>query len=199
MKRKLSLAAALLLVCTSAYAQHEHEKKPAAPPMDPAMEAMMKAGMPGEQHKKLGTMAGSWTAKVSMWMGPGTEPMLSDGTSTSQWVLDGRYLEQRFHGSMMGTPFDGLGYTGYDNLKQQYWATWMDSGSTGVFLATGSATDAKTMSFSGTMADPMTGKDTTTETRLLLTDADHHTMEMWGPAPDGKNFKMMEIRYTRKK
>jgi hypothetical protein len=24
-------------------------------------------------------------------------------------------------------------------------------------------------------------------------------MEMWGPAPDGTNFKMMEIAYSRKK
>jgi len=32
-----------------------------------------------------------------------------------------------------------------------------------------------------------------------IADADHHVMEMWGPDPTGKQFKTMEIRYTRKK
>ena len=67
MKVKLSLAAALLLVCPVAFGQ---DKK--APPMDPAMmEAMMKAGTPGDAHKALEPFAGSWTTKVTSWMAPG--------------------------------------------------------------------------------------------------------------------------------
>src|SRR5690349_2051613 len=114
MKVKLSLAAGLLLVCTSAFAQHDHgEKKP--PAMDPAaMEAMMKAGTPGDAHKALNGFAGSWTASSKMWMMPGADPMTMDGTAEMKWVLDGHYLEQRFTGSFMGMPFTGLGYVGYD-------------------------------------------------------------------------------------
>ena len=196
MKVKLSLAAALLVVCTGALAQHDHDKK--APAMDPAMmEAMMKAGTPGDAHKALGGFAGSWTAKVTMWMMPGTDPVVSDATAETKWALDGHVLEQRFSGNMMGMPFTGLGYTGYDNVKKQYWSTWMDSMSTGMMLATGSA-NGNTWSYSGTAADPMTGKDATMNIKVVVKDADHHTMEMWGPAPDGKNYRMMEIAYSRK-
>ena len=36
-------------------------------------------------------------------------------------------------------------------------------------------------------------------TSAVVVDNDHHMMEMWGPDPTGKNYKMMEITYTRKK
>ena len=199
MKTRLSLAAALLLVCSSMFAQHDHGKPQDAPPMDPAMmEAMMKAGTPGDAHKKLDVFTGTWTTKVTSWMAPGAPPMVMEGTAEAKWTMGGRYVEQRFAGNFMGMPFEGLGYTGYDNVKKQYWSTWMDNMSTSMMTSTGNM-DGKAWSFTGMMTDPMSGKDMRSDTKIVVTDADHHTMEMWSPAPDGKMFKMMEIAYSRKK
>ncbi|MEO8192181.1 MAG: DUF1579 family protein, partial [Acidobacteriota bacterium] len=55
------------------------------------------------------------------------------------------------------------------------------------------------MDMSASMADPVTGKMMTVREKVEIADNDHHRFEMWGPAPDGKNFKMMEIEYTRRK
>lgn len=193
---KKVLAGALVLCSLTAFAQ---DKKPAPPPMDAAaMEAMMKAGTPAEAHKALNEFVGTWDTKISMWMAPGTDPMVSTGTSENRWIMGGRYLEQRFNGSVMGAPFEGIGYTGYDNMKKQYWGVWMDNMSTWLMLSTGQR-DGKTYSFDATMPDPMTGKDAQIQEKITMVDADHHTMEMWGPGPDGKTFKMMEIAYSRKK
>jgi hypothetical protein len=198
MKLKLSLTT--LVLCAFAFtavADHDHDKKPA---MDPAMmEAMMKAGVPGDPHKRLDCLVGSWDTKITFWMMPGADPMSSAGTSTNQWVMGGRYLEQRYKGDFAGAPFEGLGYTGYDNVKKQYWGTWMDNMSTSMMTSVGSASsDGKTWEFTATMSDPMTGKDSTSKEKITIHDANHHTMEMWGPGPDGKDFKTMEIGYTRK-
>ena len=163
------------------------------------MEAMAKAATPGEAHKRLDAFAGSWTTKMTMWMAPGAPPASGEGTSENRWALGGRYLEQRFKGSFMGMPFEGLGYTGYDNVKKQYWGVWMDNMSTGTMLSTGWMPDGKTWLFSGTFADPMSGKDTRMEERITINSADQHTMEMWGPGPDGAMMKSMEIVFTRKK
>jgi hypothetical protein len=201
MKLKVCLTGALLCAFAfTAVAQHDHDAT-AKPTMDPAMmEAMMKAGIPGDQHKKLDAMVGSWDTKVTMWPMPGADPMTSVGTSTNTWTMGGRYLEQRFKGDFAGMPFEGLGYTGYDNVKKQYWGTWIDNMSTGMMTSVGtSASDGKTWEFTGTMADPMTGKDSMVKEKVTVTDADHHMMEMWGPGPDGKMYKSMEIAYTRKK
>ena len=196
-RSRVTLAIALLFVCSTLLAQHDHDAK--KPAMDPAMmEAMMKAGTPGDAHKKLDAFTGTWITKSTFWPVPGADPMTMDGTSENRWIMGGRILEQKFQGSFMGMPFEGTGYSGYDNVKKQYWATWMDSMSTGFFLTTGSV-DGNTWTYSGMMPDPMTGKDVRSDSKVIVTDADHHTMEMYGPGPDGKMFKNMEMTYTRKK
>src|SRR5688572_20287592 len=122
---RFKLALATLLVCTTALAQHDHGSAPKKPEMDPAMmEAMMKASTPGAPHKMLEGMVGTWDAKISMWMMPGADPMTSTGVAESKMIFGGRFVEQRFKGDFMGVPFEGLGYTGYDNVKQQYFSTW---------------------------------------------------------------------------
>ena len=200
MKIKVLAGALLIVFASAALAQHDHAKPAEKPPMDPAMmEAMMKAGTPGDPHKALDGMTGSWNAKVTSWMAPGADPMVMEGTAENKWVMGGRYMEQRFSGNFMGMPFEGLGYTGYDNVKKQYWGTWMDNMSTGMMMTTGTATDAKTWTFTGMMADPMTGKDMKVDEKITWVDADHHNMEMWCPGPDGKAFKNMLIEYSRKK
>ena len=198
MRSKCTFALALLLLSVVAIA----DDKPAAkkPEMDPAMmEAMMKAGTPGPAHKMLDGMIGSWDTKVTAWMMPGADPMISTGTSDNKWIMGGRYVEQRFKGDMMGMTFEGIGYMGYDNVKKEYFGTWMDSMSTGMMTSVGTGGSGNTMTFKGTFADPMTGKDVTCDEKMTIIDADHSTFEMWVPGPDGKMFKTMEIAYSRKK
>src|SRR6476620_10491158 len=98
----------------------------------------------------------------------------------------------------MGQPFSGIGYTGYDNVMKKYVGTWMDTASTGVMTSKGTLT-GNVMKSTATMSDPMTGKMSTMTMKTTVADNDHHTMEMWGAGPNGKNYKMMEITYTRKK
>ena len=197
MKMKVWMALALLVVCTSVVADEPKKEMPAD--QKAMMEAMMKAMTPGEPHKLLENMVGTFDAKVSSWMQPGAPPMVSTGTSVNSWILGGRFVEQKFNGSFMGQPFSGIGYTGYDNIKKQYWGSWMDSMSTGVMMSTGSTSDnGKTWKFTASMPDPMTGKDAPMEERVTVTDKNHHLFEMWSPGPDGKMYKMMEITYTRK-
>ena len=125
---------------------------------------------------------------------------VSSGTSQFESIFGGRFIRQTFKGVAMGQPFEGMGINGYDNVKKQYWGTWMDSMSTAIMTTTGTAsTDGKTWSFTGSMTDPMTGKDIQVDEKVFVTDADHHTFEMWMPGPDGKSYKSMEIVYSRKK
>lgn len=155
-------------------------------------------GTPGEAHKKLDVFAGKFQVKTTFWPAPGADPLTMDGTSETRWIMDGRVLEQKFKGSFMGAPFEGTGFNGYDNVKKQYWATWMDSMSTGFFLTHGSL-EGSTWSYSGMMPDPVTGKDVRSDSKVIVKSADVHIMEMWGPGPDGKMFKNMEMVYTRQK
>jgi hypothetical protein len=194
------LAATILVVVTATLAFADDPKAKADAQQQAAMEAMMKAATPGDAHKKLGPMAGTFNAEVKMWMQPGAPPTGGGGVAENTWALDGRWLEQRFNGTFMGMPFNGVGYTGYDNIKKHYVGSWMDSMTTSMMISSGKAdADGKSITFTSTMDDPMTGKSSPVNEKVTIVDDDHHTLEMWGPAPDGKMFKMMEITYSRKK
>lgn len=197
MKLKVCLGACALLLSSIVFAQEQ----PKMSDQEKAqMDAMMKAATPGDAHKKLASMVGTWDAVVKMYpMQPGAPVQQSIATSESKWVLGGRWVQETVNGNFMGMPFSGIGYTGYDNIKKQYTGTWMDNMGTATMISTGNMTSDKTYEFTSSMDDPMSGKSMTVKTKMTVVDDDHHVMEMWGPTPDGKTMKMMEITYTRKK
>jgi len=203
--RIVRTAAALAVTALLALPAHAEDKpKTGEAPKAPSQEEMMKAWMavasPGEAHKKLEPIVGTFTVKTKSWMDPSKPPEETVGTSENKWVLGNRYVEQRAEGMMMNQPFSGIGYTGYDNYKKKYVGTWMDSMGTMIMISTGTmdASGKKLTSWS-TIDDVVLKKPVKIKALLTIVDNDHHVFEMWGPAPDGKNFKMLEINYTRKK
>lgn len=201
--RKGLLLLASPIVLTMFVLAAQDAKKPAAkPPMDQkaAMEMMMKLATPGEAHKKLDVLVGTWNAKSSMWMDPSQPPTVTEGTSEHKWVLGGRFLEQRYEGTFMGMPFSGIGYSGYDNYKKKYIGVWMDNAGTAIMNTIGTVDAAgKVFSSSARMDDFTTGKVMTVRETLKVVTNDEVRMEMFGPDPSGKEYRMMEIVYTRKK
>lgn len=197
MKLKVWLAACTLAAAVALNVTADEPKK-SGHKMSPEEEAMMKLGSPGPEHKKLQGMVGSWDAHVKMWPGPGAPMQESKGSATRKWVLGGRAVQESFDGNFMGMPFHGMGYTGYDNIKKQYWGSWMDTMSTGMMSTTGTMESDGSWTFKGSMPDPMTGKDAPFEEKVIVKDKDHHSFEMMTAGPDGKMFKMMEITYSRK-
>ena len=194
----LALALAVGTVTAGAAAD---EKKAAAPMDEKAMmELWQKMASPGEGHKKLDALVGTWTTKTTTWMDPSKPPTVTEGTSEQKWALGGRYLEQRYEGRFMDQPFSGVGYTGYDNFTKKYDAVWMDSAGTEMMMMRGSFDKTgRTLAASGKMNDFATGKPITMRQRTTIVSHDELLFEMWAPGPDGKEYRVMEIRYTRKK
>jgi len=163
------------------------------------MEAMMKAIGPGEPQKKLARMAGDWTFTNRAWMAPGQPPMESSGTMHAELLMGGRYVEHTWKGSFMGMPFEGRGTDGYDNVAKQYVSSWVDNMGTGIMHETGSCDDAvKVCTYTGDVWDPMSGKKSTMKSVITWIDDNNFKNEMYGPGPDGKEAKMMEIVAKRK-
>jgi hypothetical protein len=165
------------------------------------MQQMQKYGTPGPNHLVLKQAEGRWTHTIRSWMKPGDKPDVSLGTSENTMVLDGRYLQQKAHGEWNGKPFEGLGYTGYDNVRGEFQSVWMDNMVTGMMLGSGSYdAPSKTVQQSGHFSCPITGdKAMWYRSEWKITDADNQTYSMYGKTPDGKEFKSMEIVYKRMK
>jgi len=193
-------AVALLLAASIAPARAQEPAKP--PQMSPeeqaAMEKYMKAAAPGPEHQKLAKLAGKWKMQLTSWFAPGAPPQKGEGTSEFKTILGGRYLQQEVKSEMAGMPFEGFGVEGYDNVLKQQFATWVDSMSTGVLEMRGKCeVTAKKCTTKGKGSDAVSGKELTFSATTIYTDDDHLTFQLYGPAKDGKQFKMLEIVYTR--
>jgi hypothetical protein len=178
--------------------------QPTPEQMADLMKKMQEYATPGEHHKHLDAMAGNWDVLVRWWMSPDAPPTESKGTSEFKWIFDGRYLEQTADMPAQGPDqpaMKGLGMYGYDNAKKQYFNTWLDNMGTGIMIGWGTCEQGgKVINMAGEYADPMTNQPNRkfrTVTRFV--DKDKFVYEMFSPGPDGKEFKMMEITYTRAK
>ena len=96
------------------------------------MEIYKKLGTFGTPHQQMVNMAGSWNTSGRFCMEPGKPPVESKGRCEQKMILDGRFLQEEFTGEMMGAPFTGLSFMGYDNHTEKYVSTWMDNMSTAV-------------------------------------------------------------------
>jgi hypothetical protein len=174
------------------------DKKSAEPDMQAMMETYKKLATPGEPHKQLASLAGSWTTKTKSWMEPGKPPTETAGACEYKVLLDGRYVQQDCTGEMMGQPFTGIGTHGYDNFTKKYMTMWMDSMGTRMFSMEGTGTpDGKTVTLRGNHPDPFEG---VMKHRAVwkFPDANTQIFEMYGAHKQHKEMKMMEIVYTRK-
>ena len=194
-----ALAVAGALITTLALAADKSDSQK----LDPKMEEMMKkaeaASMPGAAHKTLDPLVGDWNAEVKMWMGQDAPPAITKGTCKSTWALKGRFVQQEFDGEAMGKPFRGVGFTGYDNVRQKYNSVWIDDMSTTMVTSEGEADAAgKVLTFGGSYACAMTGeKNKQTRQIYRIISRDKHVFEMHDPSL-GNNSKVIEITYTRK-
>ena len=152
---------------------------------------------PGAVHQQFAKMAGDWKAVVTNFM-DGQEAK-SEANAKYEMILGGRYLKSYITGNMMGMPFEGVGLDAFDNATKEYISVWIDNFGTGVLNLKGKMDD-KTgdIVYTGTMVDPMTGKDQTTKTVMKQIDNDHQQMVMY-MIDGGKEVKNMQIDYTRVK
>lgn len=165
------------------------------------MQACMLAGTPGKMHEHLAKDVGVWQGKNTMWMGPGSEPVKSECTATVTSIMDGRFVKCEISGDMPGMgPFNGFGIHGYDNVTQRFVSTWIDNCGTGIMNGTGELSpDGKVMTWNYTYTCPITKKPTVMREVETATGPNSKKFEIFGTDPkSGKEYKMMEIEYTRK-
>lgn len=196
--RTMQLTLTGLCVMLAAFGVAAKEKSTQKPDPKAMMEEYTKLAAPGEQHRQLASLAGSWATKTKEWTEPGKPPVETTGSAEMKMLLDGRFLQQELTGQMMGKPFYGLEIIGYDNLLKRYVTTWMSTMGTGMFDMEGTASDdGKTITLKGQHAEPGGGY---MKHRAIwkIMDKNNQTFEMYGTHHGGKEMKVMEVTYTRK-
>jgi hypothetical protein len=155
---------------------------------------------PSPVHKMIAGWSGKWKGDVTMWETPGAPPQKSKVETVYKMILGDRYQESHNTGTMMGMPFEGIGTLAYDNARKVFISTWIDNMGTGLMTMEGTWDEAsKTINFTGNMVNPGTGSAKQERVRETYSVVDDHThlMQMFAQGKDGKEFKTMEIKFTR--
>jgi predicted small secreted protein len=165
-----------------------------------ASQRWMEYMTPGEMHKWLAKHTGTWEAEVSSWMDPSAPPSKEKATDVVKMSMNGLYQEGDFTSSMMGMPMMGHSTMGYNNLKKKFVSTWIDNMGSGIIMMEGDYDEAsKTLNMKGKQSDPGLNKESDIRQELKFHDDDSYTMTMFGTGPDGKEMKVMEGTFKRKK
>ena len=168
------------------------------------MAEMMKYADPGENHEHLKSLAGTWNLSSKFRMAPDAPWDTSGGESVNEWILGGRFLQQKVKSppsEKMLFAFEGFGLLGYDNFAKKYVSLWMDSFFTGVMHFQGFCdASGKVITFEGEIANPMKG-GAMTKSRWVykIINDNKFIFEMWEPDDAGKQYLHGEITYSRVK
>ncbi len=169
-------------------------------PMDSlAMQKAWEAYMtPGEPHKRMAADEGKWNDELTFWMGPDAPPEKATATEDIKMIMGGRYQVSTTTGEMMGMTFEGRSTLAYDNATNEYISTWIDNMGTGLAVMRGKYDEAsKSTIFTGSMVDPMTGKEKQMKQVYTIVDDNTRKMEMFEISQGGKEIKNMEILMKR--
>jgi hypothetical protein len=162
------------------------------------MAAFEKAGTPRAEHAQLAYFAGNWTARTQVWMDPEAAATESTGTCKGEVVYGGRYVSMTCAGTFLGQPFDGYGLLGYDNLRGKFFNTWVDSTTTGFWLAWGEYDKASNAwTFLAEMPDRMKPSASVKVRQVLrIYGPNHYGLDRY-EFRDGKETRTMNIDYRR--
>jgi hypothetical protein len=99
---------------------------------------------------------------------------------------------------VMGMQFTRMMIQAYDNAANEFIAIWIDNLGTGMSVSKGTYDEGtRILESTGTMIDPMSGKEVHYRQTIQLIDDNYQVVEMF-IQEDGKEFKNMVIELTRK-
>jgi hypothetical protein len=191
--------AALATVAGALWMQQDPPKRFAYPPFPSPEEAMsrwMKVCKPGPAHERLKELIGSYETTMRMGMGGD-----SKGSAEITWLAEGRWLQIRWTGAMMGQKTTGTTILGYDNFKERFVSVSVDTFQTCMNTASG-LFDQKGdhLTLWGTIDEPGTPEQDK-QVKYVYRDygTDRFTFEVHDMMIGETNTKVMEIVFSRKK
>ncbi|MCH9648169.1 MAG: DUF1579 domain-containing protein [Deltaproteobacteria bacterium] len=193
---------AALLALLLAFPAHgeEGEKTISTDQLAAMMEKARTITQPSEHHQALKRFLGTWETALSITMGGGRSPA-EKGETTFSWLIDGRWVQGKGKGTLMGLPSETFMLLGYDNFKKSYVTASVSNMDTAMITSEGDMDPGgKALLTYGTLDEYLTGEhDKMVKTIWRFLSEDEILMELHD-LPIGENHtQVVEIRFKRKK
>ncbi len=152
---------------------------------------------PGEHHKHLKMMAGTWEVKSKFHMVPG-QTIEMTGVEVAKMQPGGFWLISNFTGKFMGAPFHGHSVLGYEAHKKKYVGMWADSIASVMVTSTGTCTkDGKVHTMIGKSFDPMQKREVTYKQVTEIKDANTKIFHMYDVQGENERLIMESVSKRR--
>ncbi len=197
----LSLVTVSASVLWAQNAKAQRFTHPTSKDADGGMARWMATMKPGQAHARLSELLGKYETTMRMWMAPGAPPMESKGEAEFVWFAEGKWLQENWTISMMGQPSKGLSILGYDNFKERFVWTKVDSLQTCITSAFGHFDKSgDNLILWGTIDEPMTPEqDKQVKYVYRGFGQDKFVLEVHDMMIGETNTKVLEFEYTRRK
>lgn len=200
--KSLTIVVVLLFV-TSAFLTAQQAPSPEE--QAAMMAKYQQAAIPGPEHKEMAELVGKWKYSLKMWMSPQIDnPMQAEGDAVNEMIIDGRFLQSKCTGMVMGQKFEGITIFGFDRRSGEYTSVGFDN--TGTY-----SVSAKGKKNKETGEIQMTGEDYdaigdfTQKYKFVMTinSKDSYSFSLFFTDPimsqGTGEFKMVELQFTRVK
>jgi len=159
--------------------------------------AGMTATAPDPDHARLAAMCGTWDAVMTFHFRPDGPAIETKAASTIRPLLGGLFIEETIEGSLNGTPFTTLAWTGFNTSTRQYEATRIATTNTDRIAEAGTF-DERTKQFELKADYPLAG-DTWHQRTVIQQSSPDEMLAVsylsFGAVPE---WKAVEIKYTRR-
>jgi hypothetical protein len=197
---RLALAMTLLLNCLGCFGANRISGTEGVSAVGLTPSEWASLSKPGPSHKLLESFAGDWDVKVTFWSDPKAKGESSSGRSKISWILGGRFLQENFQGKIAGESYIGLGLIGYDNGSRAFTTVWADSLNTAMTTSVGKYDpERNSLELESEVYDPLVSGVKTVYSRIKITSPDSYTFSMLDRSPEGREFKSLEMEYSRAK
>lgn len=168
---------------------------------DPAavFKAIEEASKPGPEHAKLQPLVGKWTYTSKLWMAPDQPAVEGSGTIERNWILDGRFVDEKVTGNGPDgkTNFKGRGTIGFDKAQDKFVYTWICTMGTGTAQGVGeSDPTGKQFTFETETFCPLRSEKVKMRDELRVESEEKHFITSYQTV-DGQEMKMMEMTVER--
>jgi hypothetical protein len=192
-------------VVSDGYAEEKIRTAPRVGMLDDAtMGKLSKLGAPSEQHHILSALIGAWDYDLKYWEKKDSEPQLSTGTIVNEMILGGRFLSGKTNVILniggQNIHYEGWSILGYDTIKKAYTSVLVDTMRTGMITGAAQYNEKlKTLEEKGHFTHPLMDKERAYRSELQFTSDDTHKRTVFITDKSGKEFKVLEIEFRRRR
>lgn len=207
----LAVAVVCFFIAAPAYAA---DKTPPVAAATPAAKlpgadiaaAMVSRAKPAEKDNfaVLMPLTGIWDYEESFWAGARDKPEHGMGVTTNDLVLDRRFLSSKASGSLTvggeQIPVESQEMLGFDNARKAFTSTSADTLTAGIRIGSGTYDEKNhVLNETGHFTNPLTGAEEHFRAELKVVDPDHYQRIVFAADKSGKETKLLEIDYTKRK